>query len=357
MSSSLFLVNACICACCHFSPRQLPEDFYFLMPRSRRISLVGYPHTVVARTEAEQLLFGDTADYEFYLDLLQNLRRDNLANVYAFCLLPSEVRLVVEPLSLSLGKIIQRLHTAYARHREAKYNRNDPLFQERFHSVLFERKLLPDAVRAVHLCPVRTGKVRRVDAHPWSSHKLYVQANHPKGALVDIQPVMQHFGGQNASGIRTFGVFIEAAALEADSLGLDEIMPGVAGDAAFAEQILAETATLWRKRRKTDLSALLRRAALVVGVPIEDIKGPNRQQNLVAARRLFATAAVNSAGRSVSEIALFLGRDKGQVSRLVQQGMQLAETDEAFRALLLAVKGGGKHHAHHTHHAIHDDES
>ena len=62
------------------------------------------------------------------------------------------------------------------------------------------------------------------------------------------------------------------------------------------------------------------------------------------ARRLLATGAVRNADLTITEVAAFLGRDKAQVSRLVQQGMSQVN-DEAFAALLEALKGRGSREA------------
>ena len=83
---------------------------------------------------------------------------------------------------------------------------------------------------------------------------------------------------------------------------------------------------------------LARRVSLLMNVSVEDLTSKQRHQELVMARRLFATSAVRNADRSVTEVASFLGRDKAQVSRLVQQGMRQIK-DEAFAALLEALKG------------------
>ena len=47
------------------------------------------------------------------------------------------------------------------------------------------------------------------------------------------------------------------------------------------------------------------------------------------------------AARSVTEVAEFLQRDKAQVSRLVTQGMDLLENNEAFTLLFDALKAKG----------------
>ena len=59
------------------------------------------------------------------------------------------------------------------------------------------------------------------------------------------------------------------------------------------------------------------------------------------ARRLLATAAVLRAGRTVTEVALFLNRDKAQISRLVAQGMDLLHNNEAFFHMIESLKAKG----------------
>ena len=81
-----------------------------------------------------------------------------------------------------------------------------------------------------------------------------------------------------------------------------------------------------------------------MNIATEDLKSPSRKQDFVLARRLFATAAVRTAGRSVTEVAAFLHRDKAQISRLVQQGMELMRNDDAFRSLMDAMRGRGPRH-------------
>ncbi|HEY4219705.1 MAG TPA: hypothetical protein VGO62_00150, partial [Myxococcota bacterium] len=105
--------------------------------------------------------------------------------------------------------------------------------------------------------------------------------------------------------------------------------------------VLAEAGVVWRGRRRPALQTLARRVSLLMNVHVDDLTSAARQQELVMARRLLATSAVREAGRSVTEVAQFLSRDKGQVSRLVAQGMAQMRTDPGFKALLDAMKQRG----------------
>lgn len=310
------------------------------MPRTRRIALVGHPHVVIARGNAGGSVFFEDADYEAYLALLRELVREQLFKLYAYCLMRGEVRLVIQPTRLPLAQVVQRMHTSHARRINARLDRNGHLFEGRFRSVIIPQDRVSDAVRSVHLWPVRMERVRRVETYPWSSHRAYVASGDEWGDLVDAWGILEQFGPTLPQAQRAFARYVEAAALERDSLGVDEVIPGVAGDRAFAESVLAEANVNWKGRRRPALATLARRVSLVMNVHTDDLVSSSRRQEFVVARRLLATSAVRSAGRSITEVAKFLHRDKAQVSRLVAQGMELMRTDEAFRALVDAVRGG-----------------
>ncbi len=307
------------------------------MPRTRRIALVGRPHVVVARGNNGGRVFFDDTDYEGYLSALRELVREGHVALSAFCLMKSEVRLVVTPLRLPLAQIVQRLHTSHVRRVNARVQRTGHLFEGRFRSLVIPDDKVVDAVRWVHLWPVRSGRVRRPDTYPWSSHRAYVRGDE-WGDLVDAMALIGTWGPTLPFAQRAFARFVESTALEKDELPIKEVLDGVGGDQRFAESVLAEAGVEWRGRRRPALATLAKRVSLLMNVSVDDLTSKQRHQELVMARRLFSTSAVRNADRSVTEVAAFLQRDKAQVSRLVQQGMRQVK-DEAFAALLEALKG------------------
>lgn len=307
------------------------------MPRTRRIALVGHPHVVVARGNNGGRIFFDDADFESYLTTLRELVRERHVQIFAFCLMKNELRLVATPQRLPLAQVIQRLHTSHVRRMNQRHQRTGHLFEGRFRSVVIPQERVLDAVRWVHLWPVRSGRVRRPETYPWSSHRAYVGGDE-WGDVVDALTLIGTQGPTLPMAQRSFARFVEAGALDPDSFPFAEVIAGVGGDRHFAEGVLAEVGVEWRGRRRPALATLARRVSLLMGVSLEDLTSKRRQQELVMARRLLATGAVRNADRTITEVAAFLQRDKAQVSRLVQQGMSQVN-DEAFAALLEALKG------------------
>ncbi len=241
------------------------------------------------------------------------------------------------PLRVPLAQVIQRLHTGHSHRVNRRLGRTGHLFEGRFRSLVIPRERVLDAVRWVHLWPVRTGRVRRPETYPWSSHRAYVRGDE-WGDVASALALIGAMGDTLPQAQRAFARFVEEAALESDASPFEEVIDGVGGDRHFAEGVLAEAGVEWRGRRRPALQTIAKRVSLLMGISVEDMTSKQRQQELVMARRLLATGAVRDADRSVSEVAAFLKRDKAQISRLVQQGMAQVK-DEAFAALLEALKG------------------
>ncbi len=315
------------------------------MPRTRRISWLNYLHLVVAEANGGAKLFADDDDFRSYLLLLRQMVRDHLLKVYAFCLKEHEVRLVVRPSRLMLSRIIQRLHGKHSARMNHKLGRVGHLFRGRFRSMVFHDNMLTDVVRSVHLWPVRGGHLRRPELYPFSSHGHYMGMSLEFTDFISTKEVLEQFPGDMDTKRRAFGRFVESMALEPDDFGIDELLPGIGGRIEDSKEILAKANLPIRPAKKSSVVTLAERTSLFLNVSLDQLVGKSRRQDLVMARRLLATAAVLIAGRSVTEVALFLNRDKAQISRLVAQGMDLLYNNEAFSHMLESLKAKGAYGA------------
>lgn len=309
------------------------------MPRSRRITWLNYPHLVIAQANGGTTLFADDDDYKSYLLLLRQMVRDHLLKVYAFCLKEHEIRLVVRPNRLTLSRIMQRLHGRHTARMNQKLCRIGHLFRGRFRSVVFGEENLVDVVRSVHLWPVRGGHLRRPELFPYSSHSYYM--GQKACDFLAIDEVLRQFAGDIDGRRRAFSRYIERVALDADDIGVEELHPGIGGDQKNLKEILAKAKLTRNAIKKSSIKTLSLRVCLLLNLSLAQLVGKNRRQDLVMARRLLSTAAVLGAGRTVTEVAVFLQRDKAQVSRLVAQGMDLLYTNEAFSHMFDSLKPKG----------------
>ncbi len=256
----------------------------------------------------------------------------------------NQLRLVVLPNRLMLSRIIQRLHKRHTMRMNKKLGRHGHLFRGRFRSLVFHEADLIDVVRSVHLWPVREGLNRRPELFPYSSHGYYMGQTQELGDFLSTQEVYNQFSGDRETKRRAFGRFVESLALESDDFGIDEVAPGIGGRSGNFGELLSKAGESPLSPIKSSVKTLAERTALLLNVSLEHLVSLSRRQDLVMGRRLLATAAVLGAGRSVTEVALFLRRDKAQISRLVGQGMDLLSDNDAFHSMYdsLKVKGAAR---------------
>lgn len=159
------------------------------MPRMARLVVPGYPHHVTQRGNRRQATFFCVEDYRSYLRLLAEARAGAGIDVWAYCLMPNHVHLIVVPArSDSLVTFFGEAHRRYTRRVNLRQGWCGHLWQERFHSSVMDERHLLAAVRYTELNPVRAGLCRRPEYWRWSS----VHA-HRKGAddlLVTVRPML-----------------------------------------------------------------------------------------------------------------------------------------------------------------------
>jgi putative transposase len=160
------------------------------MPRIARIVVPGIPHHVTQRGNHRATIFFTSADYALYRDLLAAETRKAKVAVWAWCLMPNHVHLILTPADeTGLSQALARTHRRYASVINARARRTGHLFQERFSSSPMDEEHLMAALRYVSLNPVRARLAERAEAWPWSS----VAAHLGRGddGLTDAAPVQE----------------------------------------------------------------------------------------------------------------------------------------------------------------------
>ncbi|MES2503304.1 MAG: hypothetical protein V4534_00320 [Myxococcota bacterium] len=294
------------------------------MSRLARVTHLGQPHLVLARANGGTKLFYENEDFESYVDNLFDLARQEVIRLFSFCLHTDELRLLITPTAFPLSRIMQRLHGSHTLRINSRQNRRGPLFQGRFESQVVGDEQLLEAVRNIHLWPVRKGLVRRPENYAWSSHGAYINPESSWARFLSNEAIFDGFSDSSNVSKRAFARYVESAALEPEEL--------------LEQHQLAELKNIDKKKlRRLSLSGLAKRVSLLLNVNVLMLPNASRRQEFVMARRLFATVAVMNNSRSVTEVAEFLNRDKAQVSRLVSQGMDMAARNEPFKLLYNSI--------------------
>lgn len=145
------------------------------MARLPRLTVPGQVHRLILRGNNGQTVFGDDADRQYLLQLLQDHAIENAVAVHGYVLLGNQVQLLVTPADDRLGAWMQAVGRGYVRYFNDRYGRSGTLFEGRYRSTVLDADdwLLPAMVVA-DLAPVAAGLASQPDAWQWSSHAHYI---------------------------------------------------------------------------------------------------------------------------------------------------------------------------------------
>ena len=140
------------------------------MARIARVVVPGLPHHVTQRGNRREPVFFGAEDYRFYCRLIATAARRAGAEIWAYCLMPNHVHLIVTPADEDgLRRTFGEAHRRYTGAINARFRWTGHLFQGRFGAVVMDEPHLLAAARYIALHPVVAGLVRRAEDWPWSS--------------------------------------------------------------------------------------------------------------------------------------------------------------------------------------------
>src|ERR1700722_20608852 len=163
------------------------------MTRLARMVVAGLPHHVPQRGNRREAIFFEDGDHDIYRDLLAEQTRKAGVEVWAYCLMPNHVHLILVPQDAAgLARAVGTAHRRYTHFINARERWTGHLFQSRFASVAMDETHLWAAIRYVSLNPVRAGLVARAEDWPWSSVRAHLAGSND--GLVRVAPVLQRVG-------------------------------------------------------------------------------------------------------------------------------------------------------------------
>ena len=98
------------------------------MTRLARVVVLGYPHHITQRGNRRQPTFFEPSDYKLYLTILKKQCAKFDVDVWAYCLMPNHIHLVVVPSTkVRLRKAIGESHRRYTRAINKRMGNGDTL--------------------------------------------------------------------------------------------------------------------------------------------------------------------------------------------------------------------------------------
>ena len=149
------------------------------MARQSRIVVPGHPHHVTQRGNRRCDVFFSPDDYQQYLLWLKHYSEQVGIRVWAYCLMPNHVHLVVVPEDTDgLGRFFRTFHSHYAQFINKHLQTTGHLWEQRFYSTVLDERHLLAAVRYVERNPVRAGLVTEPLQYHWSSAPSHCRLRH-----------------------------------------------------------------------------------------------------------------------------------------------------------------------------------
>jgi len=145
------------------------------MPRVARTVLPGIPHHVTQRGNRRQPTFFSDGDYALYLRLLRFWCARAQTEVWAWCLMPNHVHLILVPSHADgLRAALAPTHRRYTWEINQREGWRGHLWQSRFASFPMDEEHVYACLRYVELNPVRAGLVARPEDWRWSSARAHL---------------------------------------------------------------------------------------------------------------------------------------------------------------------------------------
>jgi putative transposase len=161
------------------------------MARLARIVVPLIPHHVTQRGNRRQTVFFSDDDYRRYLDLLREYTGAAGVTVWAWCLMPNHVHLMLVPHHPeALRAALAEAHRRYSRAVNFREGWRGYLWQRRFASCPMDESHTMAAARYIELNPVRARLVSRPEDWPWSSTRVHLGGT-PDG-ITDANALRQH---------------------------------------------------------------------------------------------------------------------------------------------------------------------
>ncbi len=159
------------------------------MARLARVVAPGLPHLVTQRGNGGQQVFFEDADYRVYLELLAEHTRAAGVAVWAYCLMPDHVHLILVPREADgLRAALGETHRRYTRYVHFHTGWRGYLWQGRFASFPMDRGHVLACARYVELNPVRAKLAHTARAWKWSSARAHLAGQ--DDGVVRVRPLL-----------------------------------------------------------------------------------------------------------------------------------------------------------------------
>ena len=147
------------------------------MPRSARIKSSSNIYHVMIRGNGKETIFFSNEDYNKFCELLDQKVKEEKITLYAWCLMPNHVHLLVKEKDEPLSNVLGGMLSSFVMWYNTKYRRVGHLFQDRFRSRPVEDEIyFLRVMRYIHRNPFEANLCDRMEDYLFSSFSHYFRS-------------------------------------------------------------------------------------------------------------------------------------------------------------------------------------
>ena len=176
---------------------------------TRKLNAPNVVSHITQRAAGKEPLFMEDSDYLFMIGCLKKIADNYSLRVYAFCLMPNHVHLLLSPTESNLYDAMRDLFSRYAMKFNKKYERKGHLFGGPYRqAVCLDDSYLLAASLYIHLNPVKAGLATDPLAYRWSSCRLYYEDNAPK-SFIDPDFILNLLSGNEIENKKKYRLLLK----------------------------------------------------------------------------------------------------------------------------------------------------
>ena len=318
------------------------------MSRPRRVFVEGAVYHVYNRINRGESVFAEDDEATRFVSLLREVKERDMLTVFAWVLMSNHYHLAVRTGPISLDRPLRSLQQRITRDFNARHRVYGPLWQGRYRAKWVEDQRHFDRLLTyIHLNPVSAGIVDDPAIYEWSGHREIL--GRTRQPITDVDEVLMLFGETRRTARQAYVRAIKGTVAEPWvgegpgrlpwwKLGRpkaeEEETPDPDSRVAFIDELGRSTGL---ERPRMDTVRIIKEGAAFLGVQVADLAGRGRASDVVRAREMLATLAVERYRIRVMDVASEFNKSAEAASRMVCRGtgkrLKNTEFREEFEAL------------------------
>jgi putative transposase len=151
---------------------------------TRKLNAPGLISHITQRSAGREPMFVEDDDFLYMMGLLKEISVSHSLNIFAVCLMPNHVHILMSPEEQNLYDVMRILFSRYVMRFNFKYERKGHLVGGPYRqAVCFDDSYLLAASLYIHLNPVKANLSANVSEYRWTSSRLFCDPDAPESFI------------------------------------------------------------------------------------------------------------------------------------------------------------------------------